>query len=500
MTIRTHSIFEMLVALGGSAIVCTAAWAQTAPGERMRVLFPYFQSNGETGVFLAVSDDGLTFVDANGGRPIFTPPQWDAYEPVQNLTRDPSIVYHDGVFHMVWTSNWEGPVFGYAHSTDLLDWSEPKPVRPFPGAANPRNIWAPEIDYDPVRDEFIVLYSTTLPGEFEDNDGSDDQHGGDHRVFIVRTKDFESFTEPEVLFDPWISTIDADLHYDDRDTDSRDDDRWIMVYKREVGVRRGGKNIRIAYRDPEWKTPWMFVEEPIVGPHTAIRPREVAEGPTLIHDPEVTGGRWLLYWDSYGNGHYSVAGSDDLMSWEDLTDRMHPPRAHPRHGSPFIAPINAVAVAMPDWPPASVRTLSIDPEGPGAAEGWWTNTWAGEAVFAADPGAGRTGGPALRVTSPSIADAGWLRTAYVKPNTRYRLSGWIRTKDLDPGTGMGAVISVRGRERIVTPPITGTTAWTRVEVEFTTGRETSIEFVCLFGGWGSSSGTAWFDDLRLEER
>lgn len=322
---------------------------------KSHILFPYFQSNGETGVFLAVSDDGLHFADANDGKPIFTPPKWNEYEPAQNLMRDPSIVYHDGVFHMVWTSNWRGEIFGYARSKNLRDWSEPKPIRPFARGdeetpeSHPNNIWAPEIDYDPVKNDFIITFSSTFASERNDGDGSEDQHGGDHRLYFIRTKDFETFTEPAILFDPGVSTIDADLHYDDRGTEPRDDDRWIMVYKREVGPERGGKNIRMAFRDPAWKTPWELIDEPIAGPGSSVRPNELAEGPTLIRDDTLTAGQWLLYWDCYANGHYAIARSDDLKTWEDVTDRMTPPRAHPhpRHGSPFIAPIDAVAVSMP---------------------------------------------------------------------------------------------------------------------------------------------------------
>ncbi|MCA9297716.1 MAG: hypothetical protein KDA28_01540, partial [Phycisphaerales bacterium] len=451
-----------------------------------------------TGVFLAVSDDGLEFVDANEGRPIFVPPRWTQFDPVQDLTRDPSIVFIDGVYHMVWTSNWSGEVMGYAHSTDLRHWSEPLAIRPFPEGTALTNVWAPEIDHDPVHDEFIILFSTTLREELEDGDGSEDQHGGDHRLFTIRTRDFESFTEASVLFDPDISTIDADLHYDDRDTAPPDDDRWIMVYKREVGVHRGGKNMRIATRDREWATPWVFVEDPIIGPGTSIRPDEVAEGPTLIRSIVATGPRWLLYWDCYGNGHYSVAGSDDLETWTDLTDRMVPPRAHPRHGSPFVAPIDTVAVPLEAWPPAPSRPRPMSTDD--ARPTWTRRTWAGRADFDAAPKGGVEGGPCLRVTSGEGADAGWSHHIAVRPHTDYRLRGWIRTRDVEASTGMGAVLNVLGRREVCTPPVTGTSAWTPVEVEFTTGRETAIEVLCLFGGWGSSKGEAWFDGVRLEER
>ena len=109
-----------------------------AVGEQA-LLFPYFNSNGENGVFLAWSEDGRTFYEVNQGKPIFTPPKWD---DGQHLTRDPSIVYHDGMFHMVWTSNWSGRWLGYSSSPDLIDWSKPKQIQPFPeGHEQPKNVW-----------------------------------------------------------------------------------------------------------------------------------------------------------------------------------------------------------------------------------------------------------------------------------------------------------------------------------------------------------------------
>lgn len=52
------------------------------------LLFAYFRDNGQAGIFLAQSEDGITFAPLNEERPIFTPPTW----PGQNLTRDPSIL------------------------------------------------------------------------------------------------------------------------------------------------------------------------------------------------------------------------------------------------------------------------------------------------------------------------------------------------------------------------------------------------------------------------
>ena len=86
----------------------------------MFFLFTYFRDNIVAGVYLAASKDGSRFETVNGGNSIMTPPQWKN----QDLTRDPSIIYRNGLFRMVWTSHWTGKVFGYVESKYLLHRSE----------------------------------------------------------------------------------------------------------------------------------------------------------------------------------------------------------------------------------------------------------------------------------------------------------------------------------------------------------------------------------------
>ena len=38
----------------------------------------------------------------------------------------------------------------------------------------------------------------------------------------------------------------------------------------------------------------------------------------------------------------------------------------------------------------------------------------------------------------------------------------------------------------------------RVETVFQANGATNLEINCLFGGWGSSTGQAWYDDVVLE--
>jgi hypothetical protein len=84
-------------------------------------LFSYFIGNGEDGLHPAYSFEGLNFRPLNNGRSFLTP------QVGGKLMRDPCIIQGPGgVFHMVWMTSWNQKAIGYAHSRDLINWSEQK--------------------------------------------------------------------------------------------------------------------------------------------------------------------------------------------------------------------------------------------------------------------------------------------------------------------------------------------------------------------------------------
>ncbi|MEN6561485.1 MAG: alpha-L-arabinofuranosidase C-terminal domain-containing protein [Acidobacteriota bacterium] len=131
-------------------------------------------------------------------------------------------------------------------------------------------------------------------------------------------------------------------------------------------------------------------------------------------------------------------------------------------------------------------------------KGWTSRSWQdrSDASFSVEP-AGHAGARSVAISSGKGADASWVATVPIRPYSRYRLSGWIRTENLLAGSGRGAQINVDGQEEWRTPALTGTRDWTRVEVEFEAGANDALPVSCLFGGWGRSTGKAWFDDVEL---
>ncbi|MBP7745738.1 MAG: alpha-N-arabinofuranosidase [Phycisphaerae bacterium] len=134
----------------------------------------------------------------------------------------------------------------------------------------------------------------------------------------------------------------------------------------------------------------------------------------------------------------------------------------------------------------------------GQPRGWTPHTWAGAGEYTVvEPG--RAGGHALQISAASGGDLSWQAQVTVKPAGVYRLSGWIRTADVNAGSGRGALLNVHELPGAATRAVTGTQDWTHVESIVRVGDREQITVHCLFGGWGQSTGTAAYDDLRLEE-
>ena len=334
----------LLVCASGLGVVATAQNPSTREVDSAPIMiFSYFTGNGETGVYLKASRDGLVFSALNNAEPVFQPPEsWPAD---QRLTRDPSIIYDGTWFHMVWTTNWSGRVFGYARSADLKSWRDVTMVQPFaadlPEEHQPRNVWAPEIHYDPVHDDFFVVFSSTTPAMLARGARGRDTHGHNHRMYVVRTDDFVTFSPAKLFFDPGYSSIDGQLYYDRYGSPNVSDDRWIMVYKHELMPEHDGKNLRWVSMNPITGD-FSDYSAPIVGPGSGVN-EDWVEGPTLMRNLQ---GMWYLYFDAFADGYYGVVRSADLKHWEDLSDALHIDVAHPRHGSFLWAPEHVVGFDM----------------------------------------------------------------------------------------------------------------------------------------------------------
>jgi beta-xylosidase len=271
--------------------------------DRTNYLFSYFKGNGEDGLHLAYSHDGLHWTPLKDDKPFVAP-------KVGKVMRDPCIMQGtDGLFHMVWTAGAKG--IGLAHSRDLIHWSEQEWIPVMEHEPKARNCWAPEIFYDDVKDQYLIFWSTTIPGRFPETDNTGDQ-GYNHRIYYVTTKDFVRYSETKLLYDGGFNVIDATI--------VKDGDRYLMFLKDETR-RPAKKNIRFATSENA-DGPYGPASEP-------ISPNWV-EGPTAVK----IGDEWIVYFDEYTRGRYGAVKSKDLKHWESITDKPSLPEGA-RHGTIF---------------------------------------------------------------------------------------------------------------------------------------------------------------------
>jgi hypothetical protein len=287
------------------------------PDDERHYLFSYFTGNGEGGLHLAHSTDGLTWRALNGGRPLLAPTAGR-----DRLMRDPSIVRGpDGLFHMVWTVSWEERGIGYASSPDLIRWSEQRYIPVMEHEPEARNTWAPELFFDEAEDRYLICWSTTIPGRFPETDGQDASEGRpgwNHRMYYVTTRDFESFSETRLFYDHGFNVIDGVV--------VRDGDRYALFLKDETNrpfVPQ--KNIRVAFSD--------LAEGPYGPPSEPLTGDSWAEGPTVLR----IGAEWYLYFDRYRDRQYGLMISPDLVQWREASDQLVVPEGM-RHGTAFEVP------------------------------------------------------------------------------------------------------------------------------------------------------------------
>lgn len=114
------------------------------------------------------------------------------------------------------------------------------------------------------------------------------------------------------------------------------------------------------------------------------------------------------------------------------------------------------------------------------------------------------GSGALKIhVTEDADDVSVYQPVAVIPNSTYRLTGWIRTEDVtvDPNESgtTGAILNIFDRDDS-SESILGTSDWKQVTLEFHTGDQSVLNIGCRLGHHGSScTGTAWFDDLKLEK-
>ncbi len=305
----------LLVLVALALTSCSAGPAQNVEGKDDVLLFSSFRNDGETGLHFAYSEDGLSWTALNDDKS-FLEPQIGG-----KLMRDPCIIQGpDGSYHMVWTTGWWENNIGIAHSDDLINWSEQTILPVMAHEPDVLNSWAPEIFYDDETEEYIIFWSSAVPGKFLETEDRGDIRstlgvGINHRVYFTKTKDFETYSDTSLFYDGGFVSIDGSL--------LKDGDRYVMFIKDETKRPEPMKNIRIATAS--------HAQGPYSEASAPFSPEGVwVEGPTAIKIDDMV----YVYYDAYMEHKMIGARSKDLVNWEDLSDQINFPEGT-RHGTVF---------------------------------------------------------------------------------------------------------------------------------------------------------------------
>jgi len=267
-------------------------------------MFTSFREPADKGLTMLYSKDGYNWSRLDT---IFLKPEVGN----QKVMRDPSIAEGpDGIFHLVWTSSWKGDKgFGYASSGDLIHWSEQKFIPVMEHEPSTVNVWAPELFYDEEAKQFIIIWASCIPGRFERGIEEDSNN---HRLYMTTTKDFQTFSDTKLFFDPGYSVIDAVIL-------KKNKKEYVLVFKDNT---RSERDIKVAFSDSPYG-PYKNSSKPFTDNFT--------EGPSIA---KVKDG-WLIYYDSYRNKTYEVMSTNDFKTFEPVNNKVKVPEGH-KHGTIFM--------------------------------------------------------------------------------------------------------------------------------------------------------------------
>ena len=203
--------------------------------------------------------------------------------------RDPACIFHGGTYYLFFTySEKDGEYMynriGMSKSTDLKEWTDVRILTPRDYNLNycsPGNIF-------PDGDEFVMCFTSyPMPYSFNKWHCADESA----RLFTVRTKDFEVFTEPELLnpkgdmpqeeigrmIDPFII---------------REGEYWYIFFKQNGVSLSRSKDLKF----------WEFMGSAKAGENACVLKKDGEF--ILVHSPK--------------NG-IAFARSKDMKSWEQFS-------------------------------------------------------------------------------------------------------------------------------------------------------------------------------------
>lgn len=315
-----HPIVNLKLAFY-SLLLCALTCCQNTDDEVY--IFTSFHEPSISGLMYLYSEDGFhwdtipgvfmkpevgmdtTHIDVFTGREIEP-----KYYPGAKILRDPSITQGpDGTFHMVWTIQWFGAKgFGYASSKDLKNWSEQRIINVMQNHPT-NNVWAPELFYDDVRDQYLIIWASQIdPSRYTAADSLG--CNASNRLWYCITKDFKTFTDASPYYDPGFNSIDGYLL-------KRSCNDYVLIVK--DNRKPGYSNLFCVFSESPYG--------PFINPSENFG-RTYSEGPCAIQLED----EWIIYYDQYRPQEYGAVSTRDFKTFTPIPDSISVPAKH-KHGS-----------------------------------------------------------------------------------------------------------------------------------------------------------------------
>lgn len=254
----------------------------------MPYLFGHFKEkitpDGEQ-VYIALSKNGLDWESVNGGEPILTSTIGEKgcrdIEIVRMkdgsfviLTTDLSIAYRmDENYQVNWkeVNSTGSKCLCMWKTDDMINFSEQKRI--YFGRDDFGCLWAPEVFYDEINDEYMIHWGSTVK---EDNFAH-------MSIYCCTTRDFETFSEPKLFFTKDNEILDTHIR--------KIGDTYHMFYKDclepSKNLHATAESLYGPYKNDESFAEYMS---------TLDKPWAY-EAPTTLTLPD---GRWCLMIDFFG--------------------------------------------------------------------------------------------------------------------------------------------------------------------------------------------------------
>lgn len=170
------------------------------------------------------------------------------------------------------------------------------------------NVWAPELFYDDVKKQYMIIWSSLVPDST--SIGFSEENKDYYRLYYVTTKNFNTFSEAKLLYDPGFSCIDGYLL-------KRAPDNYVMVIK--DNRKPNHSNLKITFS--------KNAEGPFI-PASDSFTEEWSEGPCVTK----VGNDYMIYYDLYRQKIYGATKTRDFVHFTNMTDSIHIPEHH-KHGT-----------------------------------------------------------------------------------------------------------------------------------------------------------------------